>query len=488
MVLLTAAEYRPDMAALNSGYTDQLVNVLPAANGYIPMKDWAGLSKPLPEPVLAAFAARALDQSVHIFAGSGQNLFLLDNRDLSWREVSKAKAAYHATREAGWSFAAFGNHVLAVNQNDPPQVLQLGKDATFRDLKGTPPRAGLVRIWGDFVCLMQLPDFPNRVHWSGLNDCEFWTVGKRSCDFQDFPEGGRVQGSTEATNPLIFLQSTIYAGTFVPGSAIIFSFRKVQDKRGAKSPRGIACRGAEAFFADEGGFFQISADGSQLQPIGYEKLDRTIFSRIAAANLAEISAVIDPFHARVYWAMDYNGTGSFNEMLVYDWGVQQWSLVQIAASHIVPFYTAGYTLEGLDAVAKSLEALPFPLDAKAWQGGAPLLGAFRNDRLGSFTAANMEAVLVSQEIAAANGQMQRCRRLQPLVDTDQFTCSIGQRSRRNAHEPVRWTPEASPSFHTGMLHKRVRGRYLRFRIRIPAGEVWTHLSGFEVELSEAGQR
>lgn len=488
MVAIPAAEYRPDVADINAAYTDQLLNVLPSANGYIPMKDWSALTGAFPEDPLGAFAVRSLDQSVYVFGGTTTGLYLLDNTSLGWNEVSKTAGGYHASDEAPWSFALFGEYVIAVNQNDDPQVFQLGVDTKFRNLGGNPPRAGLVKIWGDFVCLMMLPDNPNRAQWSGLNNCEFWTPGTNSSDYQDFPDGGRVQGSTEATNPLIFLQSAIYAGTFVPGSDIIFTFHKAQDRRGAKSPWGIACRGAYAFFADEGGFFQISADGGELLPIGYEKVDRTVFTRIAASNLSEMSAVIDPFYTRIYWAMDYNGVGIYNEMLIYDWGVQKWSLVEISATDIVPFYTAGYTLEGLDAVSTNLDALPFSLDSKAWQGGAPILGAFKDKRLGSFTAGNMEATLVSQEFGATDGRIQRTRRVYPIVDTDQLFLSVGVRMRRNQYEPVKWLAETSPSYNTGIAHKRSRARFHRFRTRIPAGEEWSHLTGFDVAFEDAGWR
>lgn len=488
MAIIPAAEYRPDVADINAAYTDQVLNVLPSANGYTPMKMWSPLTAQFPEDPLGVFAVRSLDQSVYVFGGTTTGLYLLDNTTLEWNEISKTAGGYHASSDASWSFALFGEYVIAVNQNDDPQVYRLGVDTAFRDLGGTPPRAGLVKIWGDFVCLMMLPDNPNRVHWSGLNDCENWTVGTNSSDYQDFPDGGRVQGSTESTNPLIFLQSSIYAGTFVPGSDIIFTFHKAQDKRGAKSPWGIACRGSYAFFADEGGFFQISSDGGELLPIGYEKVDRTTFTKMAASNLSDMSAVIDPFYTRVYWAMDYNGVGIYNEMLVYDWGVQQWSLVEISATDIVPFYTAGYTLEGLDAVSLNIETLPFSLDSKAWQGGAPILGAFKDMRLGSFTAGNMEATVVSQEICATDGRIQRTRRVYPIVDTDQLLLSVGVRMRRNQYEPVKWLAETSPSYNTGIAHKRSRARFHRFRTRIPANEEWSRLSGFDVAFEDAGWR
>ncbi len=487
-MLIPAAEYRPDVADINTAYTDDVLNVLPAQDGYIPMPAFSTFTQSFPEKPLGAVAVRSLEGGVYVFAGTTTKLYMLNSTDQSWSDVSKEDTSYSADDDARWTFAVFGKFVIAVNENDDPQVFQVGEDERFRDLGGNPPRAGLVRIWGDFVCLMQLPDFPNRAQWSGLNDCEFWTPGERNSDFQDFPDGGTVQGSNEATNPIILMQTAIYLGTFVPGSPLVFSFQKIQDKRGAKSPYSIACRGEYTFYADEGGFFQIAGDGS-LTPIGFEKVDRTVFTKLNASNISEMIGIIDPFYCRVYWAMDYNGTGIYNEMIVYDWGLQRWSLVQIRASAIMPIYTEGYTLDGLDVVSMSVDALPFSLDSKAWQGGAPILGAFSTDfKLGSFSAAHMEATVTTQEFGATNGQVNRTGAVFPVVDTDQVFVTVGIRMRRNQYEPVHWLGEQTPSNNTGLVRKRSRARFHRFRMRIPAGETWSHVKGFDVNFIPAGFR
>ncbi|MBI0162170.1 hypothetical protein H3V17_00690 [Bartonella sp. M0283] len=488
MTFLSIAEYRPDIADINSDYSDDILNVLPADGSYIPMPGFKAFSKPFPEKPYGAYAARALDGTTSVFAGTATKLFVLDNTDLSWRDITQTGKIYSASDEARWSFASFGNFIIAVNKNDPPQVFELNRSAKFRNLGGNPPRAGAVKVWGDFVCLMQLPDNPNRVYWSGLNDAEFWTVGEKSCDYQDFPDGGSVQGSSEATNPIIFLQSAIYRGTFIPGSDIIFSFQKIHDKRGAKSSNSISSRGEFSFYADEGGFFQITSDGA-VTPIGFEKIDRSVFTRMNANNLAEMFCAIDPFYNRVYWAMDYNGSGVMNELMVYDWGLQKWTVISIAASSIMPIYTSGYTLDGLDNISTILENLPFSLDSKIWQGGAPILGAFSVDyRLGSFSGEAMEAIVSSQEIAAPNGDINRLENVIAQIDTNEALLAIGARMRRNPQEPVKWSGEKSPSYNTGRYHGRSRARFHKFRLRVPAGAKWSHISGFNVDFTRAGKR
>lgn len=487
-MFIPIAEYRPDVADINTNYTDEIRNVLPADGSYMPVPSFLPFTQPFPEAPLGSIAARSLDGAISIFAGTASKLYMLNNTDNTWNDVSKDGGTYSANVNSRWSFAVFGNYVIAVNKNDAPQVFELGSSSEFKDLGGNPPRAGVVKVWGDFVSLMQLPDNPNRVYWSGLNDAEWWTVGQRSCDYQDFPDGGIVQGSNETTNPIIFLQTAIYLATFVPGSDIIFSFQKIHDKRGAKSPWSIACRGAYAFYADEGGFFQIASDGA-LSAIGFEKVDRHVFSRANSVALSDMFGAIDPFYSRVYWAVDYSGRGILDELLIYDWGLQMWSVATINASAIMPIFMSGYTLDGLDNVSDNVDALPFSLDSKAWQGGAPVLGSFSTDyRLCSLTGPSLEAVVTTPELGDTAGSVQRLNTIYPITDTNTCFVSIGARFRRNVDEPVKWDDERPMSFNTGATRRRSRARFHKFRIRIPENEQWTHIKGLDVVFSPAGLR
>jgi len=486
MPLIPPAEFRPDVSDLNSSYTSELLNVLCADGSYIPAPDFQPITSALPSSPLGELWVRTPDGSMMFFAGTATKLYLLNNTTLAFADVSKPATTYGATDGTPWSFRAFGNFVIAVNQNDDPQVYKIGADTAFRNLGGSPPRAGIVRIWGDFVALMNLSSNRNRVHWSGLNNAEFWTPGIQNSDYQEFPDSRTVQGSSEATNPIIFLESAIQRGTFVPGSVEVFTFQKIHEKRGARSPYAIATRGAYAFYCDEGGFFQIAPDGS-LTSIGFEKVDMTIFNQLQASNISKIQGAVDPFYSRVYWIVDYEGIGTFNKMFVYDWNLTKWTSINVAVKDIFPFATAGYTLEALDTISSVLDNLPFSLDSKTWQGGAPVLGAFdTNNKLGAFVGANLEAVVVTQEFGDTAGGITRTTRTFPVIDTGDVYVSIGHRFRR--FDEVAWLAEQSPSYNTGQVRKRSRSRFHRFKVRVPAGTDWEHMQGVDVDFEPAGSR
>ncbi|MEK1929489.1 MAG: hypothetical protein AAAC47_06805 [Pararhizobium sp.] len=485
-MLVPVAEFAPDVADLNSSFSDAIRNVLCASGGYIPAPSLAALTQALPGQPLGWLSVRSLDGTIRFFAGTNDSLYLLDATDLSWDDISKAATNYNASVDVPWCIKAFGNFIIAVNQNDDPQVYEIGTDVLFRNLGGSPPRAGRIAIWGDFVALLDLISNANRAQWSGLNDCEFWTPGTNNSDYQDFADGGRVTGATDVTNPIIFLESAMQQATFVPGSAEIFTFQKVQEQRGAKSPTSIASRGSYAFFADAGGFFQVDAVGS-ISPIGFEKVDRTVFGKLTVYGTSKIIGAVDPFYSRVYWAVDLNDDNIYDEMYVYDWQLQRWTMMEIAAISIFPFATSGYTLDGLDAVSSSLDALPFSLDSKVWDGGAPVLGAFTTDyKIGAFSGSNLEASITTQELGDTSGQVMRTENTYPVVDTNDALVSIGVRMRRG--DNVTWLPEAAQSTNTGRVHKRSRARFHRFKTRIPAGTTWRNFKGIDVSTKPSGNR
>ncbi|WP_375658326.1 MULTISPECIES: hypothetical protein [unclassified Bartonella] len=484
MVYFPVADYRPDVAVVNGSFTDSLVNVLPADGGYIPMPSAMVVSNPLEEKPLGSIAFRS-GNGVKIIVGGAKKLYAYDSQTRGWQDISQNGVTYQANDENKWSFALFGDAVIAVNKNDKPQVFKVRNSQRFEDLGGNPPKAGLVKVWGDFVCLMQLTDNPNRIHWSGLNDATHWTVGVKDCYYHNFNDGEHVQGATESSNPIVFLRSAVYAGSFTLGSKVPFIFQKLQDKRGARSAASIACRGSDAFFAGDGGFYQMSLDG-QLLSIGFEKVDRTVFSTFDKLALDEMQAVIDPVHNRVYWSLkSYNNEQT---TFVYDWGLQKWSTLQGELFTFFPVFTTGYTLEQLDEISINLEALPASLDSPRWQSGAPMLGAFdENNRLVMFTGAPMEATVVSQEMGAPDGSFNFITKMFAEVDTTEGLLSIGERRLRNNQTPITWHKERVCSYVTGAYHGRSRNRYHRFKLRIPEGIHWNHITGFNVDLRPLGR-
>lgn len=390
---------------------------------------------------------------------------------------------YTATVDERWRFKQFGNYVVAVNINDAPQVYELNVSSVFADLGGSPPNARHIAIWGD-----QLALFNDRtVTWSDTDDITNWST--LNAGSQTFPDGGNIAGSTDATNPIIFQKSAIRFAQFVPGSLEVFTFTKIHDRRGCAAPYSIASRGEFTFFADAGGFYQITL-GGQIMPIGKEKVDRTVFSEIEGSSLAAIYGEVDPFHTRVYWAARVNSTDdSFDRIYVYDWDIGEFARIDASMGILFPLGsgTVGYTLDGLDAISSSIDALEFSLDSNVWKGGSPVMAAFDSDfKLGFFAGPNAEATFTTQEMGGTTGQLTMVSSLYPVIDNDNTKVTIGTRMKRG--DSVVFTPELTPSSVTGRVDKISTSRFHRFKIRVPAAEVWTAAQGVDVESQPAGYR
>lgn len=491
MTVVPFGEWAPDIANLNAKVAENVLNVLCSANGYIPMPDLAPFSDALGETPTGGFTARDDSGQVTIFIGTLTKLWKLNNTTLAWDDISQTGVTYASTPTERWSFAQFGLYVVATDGNDNVQVYQLGTSTEFADLGGGPPKAKFVSVCGDFLMLSGLTSNPGRIHWSELNNITGWTPGTNSCDYQDFPDGGPVYGVTPGTNPWIIQRHAIRAGTFVPGSEIIFSFQKIHDKRGAAAPYSICTRGDITFFADSGGFFQLFHGDGSIAPIGFEKVDRTVFTTIDGATLFDIVGEIDPFYSRVYFAVRYLSTSSaFDRLIVYDWNLKRWTQVGGTFSILFPLAsgTIGYTLDNLsDLTGYSLDELPYSLDSQVWQGGAPVMAAMDDSNvLGFFAGAPAEATIETQEMGDTSGQMLLVKSILPVVDTNDVAVRVGCRNRRG--DSYVWSGEASPSTNTGIIRKKCRARFHKFRMKVPAGVSWKAAQGLDVTSMASGMR
>lgn len=488
-MLVPWAEWAPDVAALNSTVTADVNNVLPADGFYRPFPSLQSVlsAAPVPGMLTGGFAAKSLSGEIAVFAGTTNKLYRFDGAALAWVDVSRSGGgSYSSTTTDRWQFEQYGDRVVAVNGNDAPQSYIVGADTSFSDLLGSPPFARSVAVWGDFLVLGGLLDFPRRVMWSGLDDPTFWTIGSNNCDFQDFPDGGPVMGMTSSNNPLIFQESAIRRAVFVPGSDAVFTFDKLHDKRGTKARYSLAFRGEYAFFLGEDGFYQTDYSGA-IAPIGFNKINEFIKDNVPPGELTEILAAIDPINPRVYWAFRQQAGDTYDTLLVFDWVLQRWSKANVNVRFILGASTPGYTLEQLDTISESLDDLPFSLDSRVWSGGQPVLSAFDNlNQLSFFAGETQEAIVTTQEFGDASGGVARVSEHYPQIDTALVHLSIGARMRRQ--DPMIWTEEATPSKNTGVVRKRSRSRFLCFRMRIEAGADWTKAQGINTNNTAAGLR
>ncbi len=481
-MIVAVTEWRPDAEGLNVGWAVEMTNVLPAAEGAIPFKQLQALTEALEEQPLGAIAVRTNSGTVHIFAGTTDKLWKLDNADGSWDDVSKAATTYAATEDEPWRFKPWGDSVVAVNINDDPQEFVLSSSTEFDDLAGNPPRARHIADFRNMLGLMN----DDELFWSDTNDIYNWTPGGASnAGSQPFPSGGIIMGATDETNPIVFQRHDINIGTYQPGSDEIFTFKNLGVGRGCAAPYSICSRDGRTFFADTGGFFQISAGG--VTPIGVEKIDRTIFEALPAPELSRIRGEVDPVYSRVYFALNVSGSSAvYDRILIYDWVLQRWTMARFPASLLVPLLsgTAGASLDGL---TDNIDTYPLSFDAKALQGGAPTMACFDADfKLGVFQGQNLEAKITVREAGDTTRSVTWVDNIMPIVDALHVTMYAGTRMMRG--KPYTWSNLHSINEETGFFDVRIETRFLQCQFIIPAGEAWSLFQGADIPAFPAGER
>lgn len=485
--LIPYSEYRPDVADYQSPFSSFLLNVLPRGDGYGPVKDFGAYSQPLPAQCRGFFKALKTDGSLAIFAGTSNKLYLMNNNTGAWTDVSLGSSTYSPVSSTdNWQFVQFGNFVIAVQVNVTPQVYDLTSSTNFANLTGSPPQARYISVINRFVVLSGLGGQPYRVQWSGLNDVTQWTSGVNSSDSQDLPDGGIVRGVGGGEFGNIYQDTTIRRMTFMPGSAFVFQIQRIAEDVGMYSAGSLIKAAGRQFFYSTTGFQMIDSSG-QLTPIGKERVDRTFLADLDVGNLQLFMGGSDPRASRVYWAYKSGSgvTGAFDKILWYDWALDRWGPIQMSGEYLGSLGRPGTTLEGLDSISLSIDALGPSLDSFS-VSGTPELAIFNPSHvLGFFSGDNLEAQLDTAEydrvgLDGTPGEI-FFRGWRPITDSPVIAGTMLYRSSQAVNVTV-----SAEKKGVGKINMRRATRFATMRNRIPAGTQWTYIKGIIPDVIQSG--
>jgi hypothetical protein len=383
-----------------------------------------------------------------------------------------------------WQFAQFGNKILATQANDKLQVYDLSSSTAFGDNSGSPPQAAYIAIVGRFVVLSGLLSNAYRIQWSGLNDTTNWTSGTGSSDYQDFPDGGIVRGVAGGEFGVVFQDQAIRRMSYIPGSSIIFQIERITDQFGLLAPYSLVRTGSRIFFYSNQGFCKIEAGGLPM-PIGRERVDRTFFDDIDKTSLGLFIGAGDPRSTRVYWSYK-SGAGAaalYDKLLGYDVTLDRFFPITMTGEYLVGISQAGITLEALDAVSSSIDAMTLSFDAYATSVQPELAQFDSTHKQGYFRGSNLEATIETAEQGTDEERI-LVTGFRPVMNaaTVYGSCSF----RETLQQTPTSTAEVLISSRTGRCDMRQSTRYSRFKVRIPAGTDWEFGVGVIPEVSPDG--
>lgn len=386
--------------------------------------------------------------------------------------------------DAQWQFVQFGNLVKATQKNAVLQTYTLGTSSSFEDNAGSPPQAAYISVVGRFLVLSGLLSNPFRIQWSALNDTTGWTAGVDQSDFQDFPDGGIVRGVAGGEFGTVFQDQAIRRMSYIPGSDLIFQIERIAQDQGLFAPYSIVRAGIYTLFHSAQGFFKI-APGRLPEPIGREKVDRTFFTDLDKTELRMFIGASDPRSTRVFWAYKSTSgtTGLYDKIIGYDYVLDRFFPVDMVGEYLLGLSQPGITLEGLDSLSSSIDALAASLDSFA-VATQPLIAQFSSaHKMGFFSGANLEATLETAE-QGTDGRRIYVNGFRPVTDAATFygTCSY----RETQQDTPTSTVEVARNSRTGRCDMRRSTRYSRFKIRIPAATSWSFAAGVEPDVRTEG--
>ena len=473
---LQFTEWLPDQPAM-AGSLNDAKNVVPLSLGYSGFpnaENYSGsASENLNNIIVGKFGA-----DVQVFAGGSTKLFKMDNTTLALADVSKT-GGYSSTDN--WQFKQFGKKILAANNSAKIQSWEIASSIAFADVNVSAPIAKYITVVRDFVVAGHLNGGTdaNKVQWSDINDETNWTSGSTSqSDYQIIPDGGNITGLAGGEFGLVFLEKAVVRMSYI-GSPLFFQFDTISRGLGCLEGNSIATYGATTFFLADDGFYKC--DGTNVQGIGTEKVDRWFFGDCSLTDLDSMTTAIDPVKKLVVW--NYKAVDGKRHMIVYNWQISKWSRVETLATGVGTIASTGTTLEGLTSTLgyTSIDAMTASLDSRLWIGGKFLFAGFEDDKIITFTGSTYNSEIITTDVEVGYNSLVTLAR--PTIDNGGATVKVA--SRKELDDTIGFSASVTTSSE-GRAPLRSHGRYHRFSIS-PTGN-WTNAVGVDVDITPAGTR
>jgi len=320
--------------------------------------------------------------------------------------------------------------------------------------------------------------YPTRVRWSGINDETAWGSSQvTQADFQDIADGGQIVGIRGGEFGLVFMEKGISRMSYI-GTPFIFQFDNISRGKGCIAASSIAQTQGITFFLSDDGFYMC--DGQQVQPIGSEKVDRWFFANADESAFDTMSAAVDPVRKLIIW--NFKTSFARRQLIIYNFKTQKWTYGDAGADYISDASTSATTLEGLDAISSSIDALTVSLDSILYMGGKYFLGGTSGAYVVTYNGAPATGQLITGDLNAGGRSVVTLAR--PQVDNGSATVSVA--SRTLLSEGLTFgTAVAADSENRVSL--RSNGNYHRFKI-VPTGDNWTTAVSLNVDLAGQGTR
>ena len=474
---LTFGEWMPDQPSVSGALTDAK-NVVSQAIGYGPFPAPVTFSSSnAAENLTSLYAAKQPNGDTALFAAGLSKIYTVTGVGA----ITQVKTGMTTANTDRVRFTQFGKTVISCNNAEKLQAWTLGTSTSFADLSATAPIAKYITVVRDFVVVantLETTQQQYRVRWSAINDETDWTENVNTqSDYQDIPDGGQIVGIRGGEFGLVLLERAIHRMSYV-GTPFIFQFDNISRGKGCMVAGSIAQYQGITFFLSDDGFYLC--DGQNVTPIGAEKVDRFFLQDASDSDYGTMSAAVDPIRKLVIW--NYKSVNGNRNVLIYNFKTQKWTYGDAGTDYLSEASTSSVTLEQLDSISSSIDALTTSLDSRLYVGGKYFLGGTLATRVMSFTGASQTAVISTGDLdIGANSVVTLAR---PIVDNGSATVAIASRTLLNQGVSFNTAVAASSE---NRVPLRSAGRYHRLKVT-PIGDNWNNAISVDVDVTPQGVR
>jgi hypothetical protein len=476
---LTFGEWMPDQPSITGALVDAK-NIVSQAVGYGPFPTAATFSAAASESLNTLVAGKTPANATKLFAAGSTKIFEISGVGVV-TNVSKAGGYTPNAFSDRFRFTQFGNVIIGTNNSDPIQAYTLGTSTAFADLSATAPVCRFLTVVRDFVVTAFTTEssvvYPARVRWSGINDETTWGSSQvTQADFQDIADGGQIVGIRGGEFGLVLMEKGITRMSYI-GTPFVFQFDNISRGKGCIAAGSIAQVQGITFFLSDDGFYLC--DGQNVTAIGAEKVDRWFFSEADESSFDTMSCAVDPVRKLVIW--NFRTTFAERKLIIYNFKTQKWTYGDAGTDYISDASTSATTLEGLDALSASIDALTVSLDSILYMGGKYFLGGTYGAYVMTYNGASATGNIITGDLNAGGRSVVTLAR--PLVDGGSATVSVASRTLLSEQTSFGTAGTADAD---NRISLRSNGNYHQFNV-VPTG-TWKTAVALDVELQGQGVR
>lgn len=468
--MLRFAEFSPDIAGVGLPGSDVIKNVYPIPGGFGP---WRAIS-----PTVEAAPARVIGATHVLDSSRNARTFLATTAKI---QEASGGALTDRTNTGGdyttgalerFRFAQIGQDVIATNFSDPMQRLTMGTDTAFSDLANAPNAkhvfpfrtalfAGNTNLGGSYI------------QASDLGDVTSWTPSDtNNAITEELDGGGEVTGFSGREVLFAYTEKAIDRLQFV-GGAVSYQIDRVSRDRGCKWSGSLLEIGQLVFMWTEDGVFVFN--GASLEPIGHGRVDNWITDNFNTGAPNRLSVGYDHLKKCVVWGVP-GSTDSPQQLLIYCIPENRWSFAEVPHDIVFSAQGTAFTVEQLDLLSTSVDALDVSPDSRSLRGGTPFLGAVDTaHQYGGFSGAVLPAELETVTLGQG-GKRTLMQVVYPVHDAE--TSTVGAYSANRQVDPLTLSETATVD-DEGYARLDAMGRYHRLRVNIPS-QAWTRAQGVQI--------